>query len=190
LQQESNGTPAKFRQKEQLSFVVFYILCCFFFVNCFPVSYFGDAAVSYIVRIMFHIEPSCSRWRFDLVFRMKGLVFLPFFPLSPRVGYRLRNWSLVTGKLWAVYRVFVRILSLTSVSGCFLFYRAWLLASLQVGARVVVTRSGKYGSMVLLIFEVCFEMPVSFVGLIIVSALCAHVSYMVFGKTSFTQAVD
>jgi len=30
-----------------------------------------------------------------LSFGMKVLVFLPFFPLSPGVGYRLRHWSTV-----------------------------------------------------------------------------------------------
>jgi len=30
-----------------------------------------------------------------LSFGMKGLVFLPFFPLSLGEGYRLRHWSLL-----------------------------------------------------------------------------------------------
>jgi hypothetical protein len=55
------------------------------------------------------------------------------------------------------------------------------LGSLQVGARVGVARFAKHGSLVLLRFEICSEMPVNFVCFIIVSALCAHVCQLCNG---------
>jgi len=119
------------------------------------------------------VEPSGSRSGRDFVFRNESTGFPPFFPLS--VGWAIAcviGHSLHRRKRWAVYRVLGGVYLLTSVSGCLVCF---LLGSLQVGARVGVTRSRKYGSLVLLKFEVCSGMPVNFVCLIIVSALCAHV---------------